>query len=420
MRNTALVLVTLLTHTANAQTWVPVTGIPLSSLCATISADTCQVARSASSFLVTHDGGLTYDSTNTIFTTEWLSDIHFPTDQVGYACGGSHFGVYREIIVRTTDGGTTWSPVTYDQYNCYTFDHIRFATDDIGLVAGPYTFLRTIDGGSTFQPIDLQIPGSANVTDLYFDGDIGYASTVNAQIWPGINYDIFQLLQTNDLGETWTVLYTDTLIDYTYIQDRRIYAIRTAGDFGLACGANGRVWRTTDGWSTWTEQQILSDTTFFHDIELVNEQTAFLTSALAYAGGYRNTMQTNDGGLTWFVIPHKFHSISVRNGAGYAIDETGQLWKNPNVLLSVEEPQIVGLELFPNPAMNSVTVQLPQVLTKGRYTIFDANGRSVAEQNFTAQTRIMIDLHGLAPGAYTLEISDAITSKNYRERLVVQ
>ncbi|MEO7081088.1 MAG: hypothetical protein ABIY71_06140, partial [Flavobacteriales bacterium] len=132
MRNQTLAIAASLTLMANAQTWVPVPGIPPSTLCSTISADTCQIARSAGSFLVTHDGGMTYDSTNTIFTTEWLSDMHFPSDQVGYACGGSNFGVYREVVLKTTDSGSTWTPLTYDQYNCYTFDHIRFATDDIG------------------------------------------------------------------------------------------------------------------------------------------------------------------------------------------------------------------------------------------------------------------------------------------------
>src|SRR5690242_20605902 len=34
------------------------------------------------------DGGQSWSFYQTVFTTSWFYDVHFPTQQVGYACGG--------------------------------------------------------------------------------------------------------------------------------------------------------------------------------------------------------------------------------------------------------------------------------------------------------------------------------------------
>ncbi len=419
MRNQTLVIAASLTLMANAQIWVPVTNSPTSGLCHTLSEDNCQLARDGGMLFVTNDGGSTFDSSQTMFTSEWFLDMHFPTDQVGYVCGGSNFGLYTNIIAKTVDGGANWSSLTHDEYNGYSFNRIRFVTADIGFVAGDVdVFLKTTNGGVTFEQIDFQLPELNNVRDIQFDGNTGYVCTRAVSNLNNDDY-IYRILKTTDLGASWSILYADTVFDSVYTTDRGVNGIRFMGQLGMACGNNGLLLRTEDGGISWTETAVLNDTTFLTGLEMANEQTAFLTSQYAYAGMYRNTMQTNDGGLTWFAIPHKFHSISVRNGAAYAIDETGQLWKNTNVLLSVEEPQINRLEVFPNPTTNSVTVLLPSSVTKGRYTIIDPSGRFVTERDFAGQTRITIDLHGNAAGAYVLQILDAGSSAVYRERIVV-
>ncbi len=420
MRIQTLVTAAFLTLMANAQTWVAVTDAPASWLCHTLSEDKCQLARDGGMLFVTNDGGSSFDSSQTMFTSEWFMDMHFPTDQVGYACGGSHYGYYKDIIAKTVDGGTTWSPLTHDEYDWYSFNRIRFVTEDIGFVAGDVNvFLKTTDGGATFDQIDLQLPEFNNVRDIQFDGNTGYICTRSVSNLNNNDY-LYRILKTTDLGTTWSVLYTDSVFDSVYTTDRGVNSIRFMGQLGMACGNNGLLLRTEDGGASWTETTVLNDTTFFTGLEMANEQTAFLTSQYAYAGMYRNTMQTNDGGLTWFAIPHKFHSISIRNGAAYAIDETGQLWKNAKVLLGVEEPQINGLELFPNPTSNNVTVILPSSVTNGRYTIIDPSGRVLTERDLAGQTRITIDLSGNATGAYMLQIRDAGSGAVYRERIVLE
>ena len=361
-RTTTLLVTATIASTLVAQQWLPVVGAPSGlSVCQTLSADMCRIARSMSDHFVTNDGGASFDSAYTQFTTEWCLDMHFPTDQVGYACGGSHYGIHKNVITKTVDGGATWFPLTSDEFPGFSFGRIHFVTEDIGFVSGDWAnFLKTVDGGTTFTSIDLQLPGSNSVLDIHFDGTIGYVCTRNRPAQVGDNDDIYRILKSTDLGDTWTVLYTDTLLDRTYTTDRGVNSVRFIGPFGLACGNNGLLLRTTDGGSTWSENTVLADTTFFFDLELVNEQTAFIMTQRAYAGELLHTLRTDDGGLTWIPIPEKFVNISVKAGAGYAIDDSYNLFKNMDVLNSVPDHGSLALSVFPNPCFEQIIVVLPE------------------------------------------------------------
>ena len=420
-RTTTLLVTATIASTLVAQQWLPVVGAPSGlSVCQTLSADTCRFARSMSDYFVTNDGGASFDSANTQFTTEWCTDMHFPTDQVGYACGGSHYGTYKNVITKTVDGGATWFPLTSDEFPGFSFGRIQFVTEDIGFVSGDWAnFLKTVDGGTTFTSIDLQLPGSNSVLDIHFDGTIGYVCTRTRPAQVGDNDDIYRILKSTDLGDTWTVLYTDTVLDRTYTTDRGVNGVRFIGPFGLACGNNGLVWRTTDGGNNWTETTVLSDTTFFFDLEMVSEQTAFIVTAYAYAGGYRNTLQTSDGGITWTALPHQFKSVSVKGVTGYAIDGAGQLYKNANVLLGLNEQEAHTLTLFPNPATGDVTVQLPRTTTAGVCSLIDTGGRVVIEQRFAAGGSITLTVGVLSSGVYTVRISDTDRGRIHQGRLVI-
>lgn len=405
----------------HAQQWVPVAGAPQGLVvCQTMSADTCQIASSMSNFVVTRNGGASFDSAQTMFTTEWCTDMHFPTALVGYACGGSHYGYYNNVITKTVNGGASWFPLTNNEFPGFSFGRIHFITEDIGFVSGDWAnFLKTVDGGSTFTPIDLQLPDTNYVLDIDFDGYIGYVCTKK---YTGLynDDDIYRILKTTDLGDTWSILYADTIVNNMYTLDRGINRVRFLGDFGLACGNNGILLRTTDGGATWLESTVLSDTTFFRDLEVVNEQTAFIMTQLAYAGEFRNTLRTDDGGLTWAAISEKFICVSVKDGVGYAIDDSYQLFKNTQIMNGVAEVDRASLSIFPNPSTGMVHVRLPQVMAAGMLTVHDVNGRILLEETIRNVDQFSITTTGLAAGAYVVEVRGKGSSSVHRQRLILQ
>src|SRR5204863_1560904 len=95
----------------------------------------------------------TWDSVQTVFTTDWFNDIYFPSPNVGYACGGTAFGMHPCMLAKTTDGGQTWdSPLSNG--GSYNFSKIFFVNDSVGYISGDY-FVKTTDGGQTFTTISI-------------------------------------------------------------------------------------------------------------------------------------------------------------------------------------------------------------------------------------------------------------------------
>ncbi|MCB9166739.1 MAG: T9SS type A sorting domain-containing protein [Flavobacteriales bacterium] len=78
-----------------------------------------------------------------------------------------------------------------------------------------------------------------------------------------------------------------------------------------------------------------------------------------------------------------------------------------------------GLVLFPDPAHDRVTVNVTGLRATAALRIVDAAGRTVLERSLRATNGpVTLDLHGLAPGPYTVLVSDQGTTLH--QRLVVE
>ena len=113
-------------------------------------------------------------------------------------------GVYRApttgpVILRTTDGGQTWTdvPHRYREHNRYQFYGVHFVSPTTGWVVGDVGIvLKTTDGGATW--VDQSIPSNWVPTpqDLL---DVSFADANNGWVvgWGGVIY------HTTDGGRTW-------------------------------------------------------------------------------------------------------------------------------------------------------------------------------------------------------------------------
>ena len=77
----------------------------------------------------------------------------------------------------------------------------------------------------------------------------------------------------------------------------------------------------------------------------------------------------------------------------------------------VEEQPDDALEIYPNPAVNALTVRGKEMLY---LTIYDLNGKKVAERPSEGEEQVKMDLKGCPPGIYLLEVQ---TNKGNKTRL---
>lgn len=245
--------------------------------------------------LTTTDGGKEW-RVNTRPTEDALRDVYFSDEQNGWlVCERSIYKLqtkdeHLSFLLRTTDGGTTWTRV-----------NVIGAEPDVRLVRALFTeggrgwvfgeagaLYATQDGGASWEkrhvPTRYLLLGGS-----FLDSARGWLVGAGAT-----------LLQTADGGETWRM---GTLTGFAPVtKDDAIEARRvrfTSVSFvdekhGWAVGAQGRVFATRDGGRTWAAQKS-NVTADLSDVK-------FLDKYEGWAVGAEGTLiHTTDGGARWTV-----------------------------------------------------------------------------------------------------------------------
>src|SRR6266849_4341008 len=253
-------------------------------------ASTVVAVGDAGTILRTDDGGATWTPQSS-GTTQSLNGVSFVDANTGTAVGGSLFSVSRNLgggtILRTTDGGATWTPQASAFFSSvpgrFTFLlGVSFVDANTGTAVGEIfqgssvppagIILRTTDGGATWT---FQFRSPRPLRGVSF----GDANTGTAVGFSG------RIFRTADGGATWTPQSSGTtneLFGVSFVD----------ANTGTAVGVGGTILRTDDGGATWTPQssgtpQILSGVSFVD----ANTGTA--------VGSFGTILRTTDGGATW-------------------------------------------------------------------------------------------------------------------------
>jgi photosystem II stability/assembly factor-like uncharacterized protein len=167
--------------------------------------------------LKTTDGGNSWNSIKGIY--ENVKKISFPSANIGYAClsDGSLF--------KSSDGGDTWVNISSNLNYNYSLQSVYFLSDLVGFVI-PFSgseIFRTADGGITWTTLNLSDAGS--IYDIKFvDDNIGYIA--GEYTFGSI------IMRTKDRGLTWTkVRSTSSVFSY--------YGFDVKDNFMVAAGLGG-------------------------------------------------------------------------------------------------------------------------------------------------------------------------------------
>lgn len=251
--------------------------------------------------LRTTDGGKSWQGSrifnNLGFTVEaQLESIYFVNENIGFTSGPTSSFEGGGVIYKTTDGGANWFNITppnvTDLWGTYFLD------ENNGVVLGggcgsPQYFWRTFNGGTTWQSIIYNQPGSKMSDAIIYSNDgLGYA-VGSGWLW-----------KTTNGGRTWLPIRSTGNVDWheeiTNIEQTFLIPY-SEGCFGNTVTSVGGIRISHDEGRNWSQYNtgVPMFGTFLHDKER------------GWAAGFNRTViYTGDGGKTW-----KSENCGIENGA---------------------------------------------------------------------------------------------------------
>ncbi len=228
--------------------------------------------------LKTTNGGTSWEKLNSGLTLSTNQYVHFKNaffwdNNFGWVVGYSGFttgGNIQGVILKTTDGGNTWSSQLLGTF----LTSVTFTTQQKGWIVGAQgSIFITLDGGTTWNN---QTSGTSNL--LY---DIAFKNEND-----GITVGIGTVLTTSDGGVNWVKkeVSSSTLYSVSYL---------SSGTAFIAGG--GKLYKSNDNGTNWSIQ---------NDSIPFGVDRLFFNSSLkgwysASQGEGIGIAKTTDGGVTW-------------------------------------------------------------------------------------------------------------------------
>ncbi|NOU48557.1 MAG: T9SS type A sorting domain-containing protein [Bacteroidales bacterium] len=248
-----------------------------------------------------------------------LYGMHFPPGQneVGYAAGMQYTNDAPGVIVKTSNGGQSWSQIYPVTGEIDGLEAVCFINPNIGFAAGWNNyFIKTTDGGSSWVPITVG-------TDVWYYVDIEFWDESNGIAVAVMNAGGSRVYKTDNGGLSWTMggALAYSVLDICYANQNTLYAVGTGNvisksvnggqswtnnyqstgitmgvdfantNFGVVGGEDGEILTTNDGGSSWS-----SFSTGYHSFYAVH----VFDKDSAYVGGTDvDIFKTTDSGETW-------------------------------------------------------------------------------------------------------------------------
>jgi photosystem II stability/assembly factor-like uncharacterized protein len=379
-----------------------------------------------------------------------------------YPSSGTTPGTYGGEIVKTINGGQTWAKKTSATqfFGAGTFCnwvHMFNATTGVALgdpptAGGGFEILRTTDGGETWSPVSgVPVP----LADEYGNAGSFFASaSAPGTLWTGLasatSTNTVRVLKTTDYGATWTasnripniVGAVSQLAFKSNNLDGIAYGFTIVGTAPNTSIGAVNLAKTSDGGRSWTAVTPNNDATgnfYRNSIDAVGN--VFYSTGARFGPAPATQVPEDFGtsysfdGATWTTLnisgsslatPGYFFCMDLISAptasdptrvAGHAglytdVNGVGGVYKyNRAAPLATRNVALQSaLGVYPNPSASGVfKVSLGSELKAGaQLTVVDALGRQVAAQTLSATAigskTINLDLSAEKTGVYTLQV----------------
>ena len=244
-------------------------------------------------FLRTTDGGTTWeDHAELPDSMGYLIGASFVDARIGYVTGDGLVSFTNVAVLKTTDGGSHWTQTRVSD-SVVTLRNIR-AIDNEHVVAVGYAMkdtvahgiiVRTTNGGVTWT--EEGFPTVDNFTDIFFsDARKGYAAGISTS-YHGI------VLKTTNAGETWEPLFIspDTMLLNIVrfvpgTSEGFIVGEHVSNDSTGIQVTKPYLARTTDGGATWSEESLpeTPSWTLLEGADMLSHAQAYLSGGSGSLG----------------------------------------------------------------------------------------------------------------------------------------
>ena len=324
----------------------------------------------------TIDGGDNW--TQLVQTANYCRSVEFVNTQKGFVGAFPQNNNYTNILRRTTDGGATWTDLTPQLHDRARRGGIcgLAAPDSNTIYGGGNWFqdsaylIKSTDGGNTWSFIDMTVHASS-IIDMYFiNKDTGFVTGKSPS-----PFETAIILYTTNGGATWSIKFENNIpTEYCWKIQRLTKLIWFAAveDFG---GVPPRILKSVDGGMTW-KVYIVSPTPY--NIEGIG----FIDPQHGWTGGGPNfSFESKDGGKTWAQVP-----VCPLMNRVFRVNDTMMLasgiriwkYKGDGIYPSIPDTRYAWMTIHPNPVNDVLTVNVSVANpTRVLVALYNASGQRV-------------------------------------------
>jgi photosystem II stability/assembly factor-like uncharacterized protein len=336
--------------------------------------------------------------------TVYCRSVEFINTQKGFVGGFPRAGNTANILRRTIDGGNTWTDLTASIHPRARKGICGLAIPDENTIYGGGNWfedsayiIKSTDGGNTWTFIDM-MPYATSIIDLFFiNKDTGFATGKGrAPLETAI------ILYTTDGGVSWTTKFiNDIPSEYCWKIQRLTNRTWFASIEDLP-RRSPKILRSDDGGMTW-ELHIADPAPY--NVEGIG----FINPKHGWMGGDNNySFESTDGGVTWSRVPICLSMNRVFKVNDSMLFASGsQIWKynGDGIYPEVPPEQYASLLVHPNPVNDILTINAGvKVSTRLFIQLVDASGRMVKQienaDKLKGSYRYDVNTANLPPGTY--------------------
>lgn len=343
-------------------------------------------------------------------STIYCRSVEFFDTQTGFVGAFSHT-VTSNILRKTTDGGATWTDLTTALNPKARKGICGLAIADASTVYGCGNWfqdssyiVKSVDGGTTWSFIDMSAYATSLIDMHFIDKDTGFVTGKG----PAPN-ETAVILYTTDGGGSWTYKFQHNVNNeycwkIQHLTDQLYFA-------SIECFTNvpSTVLKSTDGGMNWTPITVVS---FNDNLEGIG----FIDSLLGWTGGGPgNSYETTDGGLTWTPIsicPSMNRVFRVNSNLLFASGD--DIWKYGDPASGIspslsDKSFYTKINCYPNPADANITIEITLLhATRLLLLLFDDTGKETGQlenaEKPAGTYRYTFDTKNLPAGIYHLAL----------------
>lgn len=331
----------------------------------------------------TTDSGKTWATSYYNPNSYWRS-IEFINERKGFA--GGFPGAGNNIILAVTeDSGRTWMDITSRLPQPARKGICGMAVaDEQTIYAGGNWFdstgylVKSTDGGATWSFIDMSAY-TTSVIDMYFiNKDEGFVTGKSTK-----PLETAIILHTTDGGQNWSVKYKNTTPSEYCWKIQRLTSQLYFASIEDNVNGNAKILKSADGGMNWQVLNVVQATVPNH-----LQGVGFIDELHGWAGGWiDSTYETKDGGLTWKktgVCPYMNRAVKINDSTMIAVGDNIWMYRKNGFSIEPPPPQVytahASFKAYPNPANKNNRLNIRLTLpgpTQVMMLLFNSEGRNV-------------------------------------------